>query len=172
MSHGWVWVRKRRNISARFMAAPAAVAPRKMPPQAEVSAARSEYQLQCELPLPGRVCRTDRAEGGARDLRVRNAEIGVVQNVEELRPELQPRPLPNVEVLVDGEIPLVELGRTKRIAPHIAERRVGRRNRECVAREIRVQHRRAALVHPVTAYVRPQEGLPAIVVGKRADNVI
>ena len=72
-----------------------------------------EHQLQGELALPRRVGGADGPEGGTGRLSVRYPEVRVVQNVEELRPELQPRLFADAEVLVDGKIPLIEFGSTE-----------------------------------------------------------
>jgi hypothetical protein len=60
-----------------------------------------ENQLQGELALPRRVGGAYGPEGGTGGLGVRYPEVRVVQNVEELRPELQPRLFADPEVLVD-----------------------------------------------------------------------
>src|ERR1035441_10225033 len=105
----------------------------------------SKNQLQRKLALPRRIARADGPEGGTGRLRVRYPEVRVVQNVEELRPELHPGLIADAEVLVDGKVPLVELGSSERIAADIAVRRAGRRRGECVTGEIGVQHGGAAL---------------------------
>jgi|HubBroStandDraft_4_1064222.scaffolds.fasta_scaffold2345340_1 hypothetical protein len=61
----------------------------------------SEYQLQRELALPRGVGGPNGAEGGTGRLGVGYPEVGVVQNVEELPPELEPGPFADPEVLVD-----------------------------------------------------------------------
>src|SRR5664280_698948 len=78
-----------------------------------------ENQLQRKLALPRRVAGADGPEGGAGGLRVRYPEVRVVQNVEELRPELHPGLIADAEVLVDGKVPLIEVGSTERIAADI-----------------------------------------------------
>ena len=89
----------------------------------------SEHQLQRELALPRRERRADGTEGGIGGFRVRYPEIRVVQDVEELRPELQPGLFANLEVLVNRAIPLVEVGCAERIAADI--RRMARWRAEC-----------------------------------------
>src|ERR1019366_7786406 len=81
-----------------------------------------ENQLQGELALPRRVGGAYGPEGGTGGLGVRYPEVRVVQNVEELRPELQPRLFADPEVLVDGKIPLIEVGSAERIPADIAVR--------------------------------------------------
>src|ERR1035438_3199580 len=126
-----------------------------------------EYLLHLLLALQPRIASADGPEGGPGRLRVRNSKIRVVQNVEELRPELHPGLISNPEVLVHGKIPLVEVGSAERIAADIPVRRAGRRRGECVTGEIGVQHRRAALAGRAAADVGAQERLAAIVVGER-----
>src|ERR1035438_5315114 len=60
-----------------------------------------EDQLQGELALSRRVGAADGPEGGTGGLGVRYPEVRVVQNVEELRPELQAGLFADPEVLVD-----------------------------------------------------------------------
>jgi hypothetical protein len=60
-----------------------------------------EYQLQRELALPRRVGGANGAEGGTGRLGVRYPDVRVVQNIEELRPELHPGPFSDPEILVD-----------------------------------------------------------------------
>src|ERR1035438_6878089 len=81
-----------------------------------------ENQLQRKLTLPRRIARADGPEGGTGRLRVRYSEIRVVQNIEELRPELHPGLISNPEVLVHGKIPLVEVRSAERIPADIPVR--------------------------------------------------
>src|ERR1035438_6353744 len=106
---------------------------------------RLEHQLQRELALPRRESRADGAKGGVGGFRVRYPEIRVVQNVEELGPELQPGLFADLEVLVNRAVPLVEVGSAERIASHIAKWLAGGRSAECVAGEKSVQHGGTAL---------------------------
>lgn len=130
-----------------------------------------EQQLQRKLAHTRWESGADGAESGAGGLGIRDAEVGVVGNVEELRAELQPRGFVDVEELIDGGVPLLESGTPERIASQVAERVAGRRGSEGVSGEIGVQHGRAALTDGAAADVGAQKRLAAIIVGKRADNV-
>src|ERR1039457_7030227 len=156
MSHGAVRERSRRYISDLVMAP---------------MIAGSEDQLQGELDPPRGIGGADGAEGGTGGLGVRYPEIRVVRNVEELRPELQPDLFHDPEVLVDREIPLIEVGGAERISADIPVRRAGRRCSECVPGEIGIQHGGAALDDGTAGYVGAQERLAAIIVGKGTDDV-
>ena len=48
-----------------------------------------EEELKCELYQPGRFCLQNLIESRRADIAVGQMEIGVIQNVEQLRPELQ-----------------------------------------------------------------------------------
>src|SRR5271157_23858 len=130
-----------------------------------------ENHLQRELDLPRREGGANGPEGGIGSLRVRYAEIRVIQEVEELRPELQVGALAKVEVLVDRKVPLVEIGCAERIAADISVGRTGGRRAECVPGEKGVQHGRAALADGAAGHIGADEWLAAIIVGKGADNV-
>src|SRR5579885_1332194 len=113
-SHGWDWARRRRYISERVIQPPL------------------KHELQGELNLPRRKRGSNRSKTGIGDIRRRRPEVRVVQNVEELRAELQGHSFArgDPEVLVHSHIPLPEIGAAERVAAHVAERRGSRRNRE------------------------------------------
>ena len=52
---------------------------------------------------------------------VRIGEIGVVENIKELSPELQNQAFRQIRVLEDGEVELLERGTPKAITTHVAE---------------------------------------------------
>ena len=54
-------------------------------------------------------------------------KVRMIQEIEELRPELQADVLMNLKCLVDGKIPLLEAGSAEGVAAQIAEGRIGRR---------------------------------------------
>jgi hypothetical protein len=60
----------------------------------------SEHQLQSELDLPRRIRGANGSESRAGGLGVRNAEIRVIEDVKELRPELQLGLFADAEVLI------------------------------------------------------------------------
>src|ERR1039457_4573323 len=78
--------------------------------QAKACATQLEKQFQRELDLPRREGRTDGSKGGAGRLCVRYPKIRVVQHVEELGPELHAGFFADPEALVNGTVPLVEVG--------------------------------------------------------------
>src|SRR3954453_2693778 len=69
-----------------------------------------EHQLQRELNLPGWIGAADSAEGGVGNVGIRQAEIRAIQNVEELRTELERHAFArrNPEALVHADVPLPE----------------------------------------------------------------
>src|ERR1039457_2521539 len=85
-----------------------------------------ECRLQCELNLARRVRIPNRAECGVAGLGVRNPEVGVIQDIEEFRAELQPHGLAHAEGLVDAVIPLPEAGSAESVTAQIAEFLAGR----------------------------------------------
>ena len=66
-------------------------------------------------------------------------KVRVVENVEELSPELRSQPLSKVPVLRQGYVEVAEAGVAERVASHVAELPEGRRNHDraplCVAAE-------------------------------------
>src|SRR5579871_4014732 len=80
----------------------------------------SEQQLQSELNLAGRIRRANRTERCIRSSGIGHAEIRVVQQIEELRAELQPHTLVNPERLIRRKVPHLESRCAEGIAPHIA----------------------------------------------------
>src|SRR5581483_1713133 len=114
-SHGPVWARRRRYISER------------------VIQSSLKHELQRKLDLPRGEGGSNRAERGTGDVGRRRAEIGMVQDVEELRPELQRHAFArrNPEILVDPHIPLPEVWAAEGIPANVTKRCAGRRNREC-----------------------------------------
>ena len=70
---------------------------------------------------------------------VRIGEVRVVENIEELRPELQPLYFPEVKVLGNGDIQILEARIREHIPAHITELPETRRNHDgvplCVAAE-------------------------------------
>src|SRR5579883_517035 len=123
----------------------------------------SVHQLQRELDLPRRIGRADRAERRVRDGRVRKAEVGVVDGVEELAAELQRGPLPDRKLLVDAEVPLVEARSTVSVAARISERRRWRWHLERGAIEVVVEHVRRAQVRRVADHVWTHDRFAAVV---------
>ena len=114
--------------------------------------ARSENQLQAELNR-ARASRTHGRVGGG-DVRsgtaaaeatrgriieavtilaaIRIGEVGVVENVEELRPELGAEALAEMPVLRQREVHVAETGIGENVAAHVAERPQCRRNHDGV----------------------------------------
>src|SRR5262249_52774808 len=93
-----------------------------------------EEQLHAKLNLASRVRSGNRTEGSAVGLLIRNAEVGVVQEVEEFAAELQPGTFRNREVFVYSEVPLRETGSAEGVAAEVPERRIGRRQRKGASR--------------------------------------
>src|SRR5580693_205048 len=60
-------------------------------------------------------------------------KVGMVENVEELRPELGPKPFPKLPVLRDREIDIAETRIGKRVSAHVAKLPERRRNHDRVA---------------------------------------
>ena len=81
-----------------------------------------EHQLQGELNLSRGESAADGAEAGAGAVSVRRGEVGVVQRVEHLRPELQLHIFfRQPEVLEEAEVELIQRQRANDIAPGVAE---------------------------------------------------
>src|SRR5262249_24462610 len=118
-----------------------------------------EEQLECELNLTTRIRGANRPESCVGSSGVRNAQVSVLQEVKELRAELQPEAFANRERLVRGEVPLHEVRRAESVAAEVAEGCACRRRCERVAGEVAVDRRRLALVEGAAADVGPLEGL-------------
>ena len=78
---------------------------------AGVSPGRRRYEtlkieLQRKLDQPWRLGRQDLVEGWRADVAIRQTEIGVVEDVEEFRPELKLLGLRHANVLKGGEVPI------------------------------------------------------------------
>src|SRR5262249_16389574 len=85
---------------------------------------------------------------------IRNAEVGVVQEIEELAAELQPGALGDREVLVHSEVPLLETGSTEGVATEIPEWRIGCRQRKGASR---LADRRAEISGDVMSAVQRRQ---------------
>ena len=101
-------------------------------------------QLQAELNLPrgrgrrgndARRCGRQHSRGRREDDRVRIVEIGAIENIEQLGPELKVEPLREQEFFGHGEIGFREAGSLQEIARRGAVR-VGQRLNERVRVEI------------------------------------
>src|SRR5262249_13008083 len=92
---------------------------------------KSEQQLQRELDLPrgcGRICnlagRLAIAVAGAVALEnhlIREREIGVIENIERFRAELQRHALPHGDPLEQGSVDVKQARAAERTAPHVSE---------------------------------------------------
>ena len=86
--------------------------------QRPVAAPALELHLRPKLYLPRRRRRRSHQPRGRRDARtcgrvhnrIRRQEISVVRHVEELRSELQPKPIVNRETLTEREIDIPKVG--------------------------------------------------------------
>ena len=83
---------------------------------------RLENQLQCKLKLPRRVGGGDDAKASAvRDIRIGRLVVGLVENIESLRTEIQPGCFaPQIESLVKTDICLEERIRPETVSRHVA----------------------------------------------------
>src|SRR4029453_2352675 len=81
------WRRGARSRSAHSAASRLA---RRMPPPASSRPCALPQQLESELQLPWIVGRRDRAETTLAAVEVRRPQVGVVEQIERLEPELEP----------------------------------------------------------------------------------
>jgi len=89
-----------------------------------------KQHLQRKLNLPRRKGAADGSKCRIGDVGIRNAQVGVIQGVEVLRPELEPQVFADAEELVHAEVPLPKVGAAERVAADIAEGVAGRGSRE------------------------------------------
>jgi hypothetical protein len=80
-----------------------------------------EHEFQCQLHDPARLCRLNHAEIRRANVVVRQAEVHIVEDVEELCPELQVHSLVDRNRLESRKIPLLKRWSAQRISPHISE---------------------------------------------------
>ncbi len=81
-----------------------------------------KQQLQRKLDLSRRIRRANRPKGRVCRLRIGHSEICVIQQIKELRTELQVDAFANQKVLVSRKIPLLETGRAEGIPAHVRHR--------------------------------------------------
>src|SRR5437899_759855 len=88
-----------------------------------IRCSQSEHNPQAELDIARRAHRARNRSGHIRaDVGIRQVELRMVENVEELRAELQPDALGDREFLEDREIDIGAAGRAKDAAAGVAER--------------------------------------------------
>ena len=116
----------------------------------------SEHELQGELDLPPRKRTANRSERRGGDVGRWRPEVRVVQDVEELRPELQRHAFArrDPETLVYPEVPLPEVQTAQSIAAEASKRRAGGRHRECSAVPVLVDHGSSAEAFGIPDQVR------------------
>src|SRR6476660_6528873 len=86
----------------------------------------SELELQSQLNQPGRHCGQNLVEGRRADVTVRQAEVGVVEKIEELGSELKLLALSHRDVLECREVPISVTRSLGDVASGVAELLHGR----------------------------------------------
>src|SRR2546427_12367938 len=99
------------------------LAPEVTPDPSEVltDSGKSEVQLQPELDLARVIGAVDLSKISVAKTSRNRVEGGVVEEVEELRPELIVQPFSDLAVLVEGEIPVPRAGSPHRVPPCVAK---------------------------------------------------
>src|SRR5260370_9143951 len=80
----------------------------------------SEYQLQRELNLSRDISAANRPERRRGEVRLRSLKVGVVEQIEKLRAELQIHPFPEAKALVYAQVPLLQVRGAEGIAAEVA----------------------------------------------------
>src|SRR5579883_1335662 len=80
-----------------------------------------EVELQCQLDLAGRQCLLNLSEGRRTDVAVRQTEVGMVEQVEELGAELEIFRFEHMDILDRRKIPLRETWPLNHVAAFIAK---------------------------------------------------